>query len=285
MPIFVNQQRVKTFNFPGGECQVQIAASEIGDKTEVIAGLNSSDDILSLLLSVDAVRRIRPHTQLTLTIPYFPYARQDRICNPGEALSLKVMADLINSLHCQQVIVVDPHSDVTPALLNHCQTITLAQLITGSLLASKIQQEQWALIAPDAGAEKKIRDVAKQLSTDSHAVEFHCARKVRNTVTGQIVSTEFHDNVQGKKLIIIDDICDGGQTFIELAKVLQSQGAEEIYLYVSHGIFSQGLSVLKPYFKSVYCYHTMLSPEQIEPEFLTVLGKSLELFTQWNQGG
>jgi len=279
MPIYVNQQQVQTFNFPGGECQIKLPVGEIGYTAEVLAILNSSDDILSLLLVVDAVRRAQPVTRILLTIPYFPYARQDRVCNPGEALSLKVMADLINGLHCHRVIILDPHSDVTPALLNNCQTIPLAQLVAGGVLASKVQQDDWALVAPDAGAEKKVREVAKRLSTESHAIEMFCARKVRNTLTGQIVATELQGNVQGKKLIIIDDICDGGQTFIELAKVLQAQGAEEIYLYVTHGIFSQGLSVLKPYFKSIYCYHTWLNPEQIEPEFLTVLGNPLESFT------
>ena len=272
MPIYVNQLQVQAFNFPGGECQVGLVYSEIGNKTEIFAELNSSDDIMCLLLAVDAVRRIDPTTQISLTIPYFPYARQDRVCNPGEALSVKVMAELINGLHCQQVVIFDPHSDVTPALLNHCHAVSLAQLVTGSLLGSKIQQEDWVLIAPDAGAEKKVRELAKRLSTENHRVELACARKVRNTLTGQIISSELQADVQGKRLIIIDDICDGGQTFIELAKVLQAQGAKEIQLYVSHGIFSQGLGVLKPYFTAIYCYHTHLKQSQIEPEFLTVLG-------------
>jgi ribose-phosphate pyrophosphokinase len=72
--------------------------------------------------------------------------------------------------------------------------------------------------------------------------------------------------------LILDDICDGGRTFSELAKQLQVQHAGDIYLYVTHGIFSQGLAALKPHFKHVYCYHTMLPTDAIDSSFLTVLG-------------
>ena len=57
--------------------------------------------------------------------------------------------------------------------------------------------------------------------------------------------------------MIVDDICDGGQTFIELAKALEKQGAHQIFLYVTHGIFSKGLDTLKVYFSGVYCYHSL----------------------------
>jgi ribose-phosphate pyrophosphokinase len=72
-------------------------------------------------------------------------------------------------------------------------------------------------------------------------------------------------------LIILDDICDGGQTFVELAKHLKAQGAKAIYLYITHGIFSKGLSVLKQHFEHVYCYHTMLKAAEIDRDFLTIL--------------
>ena len=133
MPILVNQKSVGFFKFSGGECHVKISDLEITERTNILANLNNSDDVMSLLLIVDAVRRINPSTQVLLTIPYFPYARQDRVCNEGEALSVKVMADLINSLNCAGVTIYDPHSDVTPALLNNCRAISSIPTILGCM--------------------------------------------------------------------------------------------------------------------------------------------------------
>ncbi len=271
MTVFVNQKMLETFTFPGGECHVRVDISDIGDKTEILAYLGHSEAILQLLLAVDAIRRVNPNTVINLTIPYFPYGRQDRVCNPGEALSLSVMANLINSLQCNQVTIYDPHSEVTPAQLNRCVVITLAQIITSTALAGKIAQNNLALVSPDAGAEKKIDQLIQYLESP---VEVFYARKTRDLLTGAITSTNIQGNVSGKDLLILDDICDGGQTFIELAKVLKTLGARNLYLYVTHGIFSKGLDVLKPYFEQVYCYHTMLKSCQVDPGFLNILAET-----------
>ncbi len=271
MPIFLNGKALTAFKFPGGECHVRVQPSEIGEYTEILASLYSSDDILLLLLTVDAVRRCNGDTQIKLTIPYFPYARQDRVCNPGEPLSVKVMAGLINALQCQEVVIYDPHSDVTAALIENVKIIPIVDIITDTPLSHLIIANQLGLVSPDAGAEKKVQTLAKGLSTPTQPLSVFCARKVRDPLTGAIVATEIHDDVKQKNLILIDDICDGGQTFIELAKVLKQNGVGDIYLYITHGIFSKGLSVLKPWFKAVYCYHTLLEISQIDTEFLTVL--------------
>lgn len=272
MSIYVNNKMLDTFNFSGGECHVKIDVSTIGASTKILVHLNSSDDTMCLLLAVDAVRRINPSTAIELTIPYFPYARQDRVCNVGESLSVKVMADIINHLNCSKVTIYDPHSDVTPALLHNCSVISLADIIMQSTLAKMIHEKSFALVSPDAGAEKKIREVGKRLSSTFKTVEVFCATKVRETSTGNIIATELQGDVQGKNLILIDDICDGGRTFIELAKLLKSRDAKNICLYVTHGIFSKGLDVLKEHFSQVFCYHTMLKPADIDTKFLHILG-------------
>lgn len=272
MSIYVNNNKVETFIFSGGECQVKIPYFDALATTNIIAHLYSSDDIMCLLLAVDAVRRVNPQAILELTIPYFPYARQDRVCNEGEALSVRVMANLINSLNCEKVTVVDPHSDVTPALLNRVVTVSMADIITKSEIVDLIKDKGLNLLSPDAGAEKKVRNVANALSTLGITTEVLSATKSRDTKTGNITATQIHGDVHGKSFIILDDICDGGRTFIELAKVLKNQDAADIYLYTTHGIFSQGLEVLVPHFKHVYCQHTMLAQNKINRSFLIILG-------------
>lgn len=265
MRILVNNRAIEHFKFPGGEVQVKILPGEIHSKTEVFALLDSSDAILGLLLTIDAIRRVVPTTQIQLTLPYFPYARQDRVCNPGESLSVSVIAQLINSLQCEEVRLIDPHSDVTPALVENSRTTSLADLICGSELAQTIIENNWVLVSPDAGAEKKVRQLAQRLSAESSEREILCARKIRNTLTGAITATEVHGNIEGKDCIILDDICDGGQTFIELAKVLKARGARKVVLYVTHGIFSKGLEPLHGVLDQVYCYHTLNQSLESDP--------------------
>jgi ribose-phosphate pyrophosphokinase len=132
------------------------------------------------------------------------------------------------------------------------------------------------LLSPDAGAEKKVRSVAKKISSPNQSIDVLCASKTRDTRTGEITATEIHGDVKGKDIIILDDICDGGRTFIELAKVLRALNSGNIYLYITHGIFSKGLEVLEESFKHIYCYHTMLQPNQIKNSFLTIVKNSGE---------
>ena len=266
MPIFVNDNHVESLIFNGGECHVCVYAPNVYYITEVYAELDNSDDIMTLLLTVDAVRRIYPTASIRLTIPYFPYARQDRVCNPGEALSIKVMADLINSLRCDSVTIFDPHSDVTPALINNCVVKSIVDIIAYSpVINEKIVHEELILVSPDAGAEKKVRQLAKLMQK-----RVICATKERDTKTGEIISTHVCQDVENENLIIIDDICDGGRTFLELAKYLKKFGANDIYLYVTHGIFSKGMEQFKKLFKHIYCYH-VLNDLYTSDEFLTVL--------------
>lgn len=262
MPVYVNQELVEIFNFSGGECQVRLANYTITDKEiNIKAVLRNSDDILSLLLTADAVRRIDPLVRIHLTIPYVPYARQDRVCAKGEALSISVMADLINGLRADKVVILDPHSDVTPALIRNVVIKTMSDIIQNSILHSFIMNEKPILVSPDAGAEKKVRALAKALSTKNQTIEVIAATKVRDPKTGDIIETRIAGINPGQLYLVVDDICDGGRTFIELAKIMKAEGAGHISLFISHGIFSRGLSVLFDYFETIYCAHSWLENE------------------------
>ncbi|MEQ2351952.1 phosphoribosyltransferase family protein [Pseudoalteromonas piscicida] len=96
---------------------------------------------------------------------------------------------------------------------------------------------------------KKTLKIAQHFGGEVEVIQ---AQKVRNLKTGEIVQTQVLGEVKGKDLLIVDDICDGGRTFTELAKVLKAQGANSIALYVTHGIFSQGLGVFSGLIDTVY---------------------------------
>jgi ribose-phosphate pyrophosphokinase len=212
------------------------------------AEIHDSDDLVTLLLVNDALNRhmivdeYSPPPVRILLLPYLPYSRQDRVCNKGEALSIKVFADLINSMEFDSVITWDAHSDVGPALINNCVNLDVGKLINTTPLGRELirNPQDWLLIAPDAGAEKKVHEVAKYFG----GIPVVGATKVRDTKTGAITETTITDSILDlahRKFLVVDDICDGGRTFTELAKVLTRVKPAGLYLWVTHGLFSRGL--------------------------------------------
>lgn len=239
---------VEVFLFPGGEVGVKIKVEGFvyraikADHHTIIAKLYTANDVMTLVLATDALRRLDPETPLRLFMPYVPYARQDRVCVPGESFSLKAFAALINGLHFAKVTVVDPHSDVVGAVLDNVEIITQLQVVNRYQdFIKAVLANRAVFVSPDAGANKKTSELAKYFA---HS-EYLRADKKRNLETGEIVETVVYaDDLTGQTVVIADDICDGGRTFIELTKVLKAKGAIKVILYVTHGIFSKGLEPL-----------------------------------------
>ena len=232
--------------FPGGEVFIKLEPENRSFETVYItADIKSSVDIMELLLITNALRVINPRVFIDLQIPYMPYARQDRVMTFGESLSIKVFADLINSQKYDQVEVWDPHSEVTSALFNNL--IVLEQHEIAKTIPRK--WENTVLVAPDAGAAKKIYKLAKEVNCP-----VIIANKIRDVSTSKITHTLI--DVKGYEtanFLIVDDICDGGRTFTELAKIMRRQGADYIDLYITHGIFSAGLNVFNGLIETIYC--------------------------------
>ncbi len=238
-PLKGEEVQFESFTFAGGEPHIKINPDFDRSKNTIITHrLNSFNDLGLLCLAVDALKRMGAALE-TLIIPYFPAARQDRVMVLGEPLSVKVYADIINSLDFKKVIVFDAHSEVTPAVLNHCEVVPNHQFI------QKVIQtigEEILLISPDGGALKKIYKVSEFLG----GIEVIECSKSRNVKTGKLSGFKVYtDDLQGKNCLIVDDICDGGGTFIGLAQELKNKNAGKLYLAVSHGIFSKGFDNLK----------------------------------------
>lgn len=218
----------------------------------VYAHVNNSDAIVDLLLFTDAFNRLGRgtgnQTKKVCYVPYIPYARQDRVMKPGEALGAAVFGSLINLCGFDRVIVDDPHSDVSPALIKNvsiCEQHELALDILGYGFFDGA-----VIVAPDAGAIKKATKLAQSVGHTSVGV----GTKTRNLLTNDITNTSYTGpKVKGKRVIMVDDCADGGRTFIELGRVLKSQGASEVILYVTHALFSYGADVFDGTVDEIYC--------------------------------
>lgn len=257
---------VSTMTFNGGEENVRIELGSAAERTDhphtvrIETKLTSSTKVMQLALAVDAIRNLfGSKVDIELRALYFPYARQDRVCNKGEALSVKVMSNLINAMGFSEVVVADAHSDVTTALLDNVTNLSQVDIIGLSSLRYSTTNP-FTLVAPDAGAAKKTHALAKAIGCKD-VVQ---GEKLRNMATGQIIRTELNGDVDGKDLVIVDDVCDGGRTFLELAKVAKARGAQSITLYVTHGIFSQGMSVFAGLIDTVYTTNSFHSRKELE---------------------
>lgn len=244
---FLNDTEIEfeSFVFAGGEPHIKITPFDTNQTVTITHRINSFNDLGLLLIAVDALQRMKVKA-INAFIPYFPAARQDRLMQTGEPLTVKVYAQIINALQLNIIQIFDVHSEVTPALLNNCETIDNCKFI-----AKVVNQlnDNLLLVSPDGGALKKIYKLAQNLG-GKQVIE--CS-KSRDVKTGKLSGFKVYaDDLQGKDCLIVDDICDGGGTFIGLAQTLKAKNAGKLYLAVSHGIFSKGTAELAAYFDGIF---------------------------------
>lgn len=255
--------KFQAMKFHGGEPHVKI--HEFWNSTEyldigltvsavetvmIATRINSFGDFGLFAVTVDALRRMGVE-RIHAFIPYFPGARQDRVTEPGEPLTVSVYANLINSMGLSQVFIYDPHSDVTPAVLNNCVVLNNHRFIRKVAIEILSDDVGFFVVSPDAGSNKKIEAVYRNLPQGAMGLVH--GNKKRDTKTGELTGFEVYaDNLYNQPCLIIDDICDGGGTFLGLGEKLKEKGAGDLYLAVSHGIFSKGFSDLNRMFKQVF---------------------------------
>lgn len=197
---------------------------------------------MSAMFLVDAMTaRGQPVPELIL--PCMPGSRQDRLNRTGDFLfTARSVAGEINWRGFPKVTLVDPHSDVTPALVNRSVVVTAADCINPP------RNKYDAVISPDAGAEKRASAVAKKLG-----VPLIHAWKTRDVATGNISGFGMEqDSIHDGLALVVDDLCDAGGTFLGLGEVLRAR-AIGAHLWVTHGLFHKGTKALLERYGHLYC--------------------------------
>lgn len=229
----------KVFQFPGGESHVVLEPKA----TVQIAFVQGAegDDLMALAMWADACKR-HGGLKTVLALPYLPGARQDR----GTPLGAKVYADFINSLGIDHVVCIDPHSDVAPALYDRLTIVPLTDLpIWDTLFKGKFA----GVIIPDVGAAKRAQAVADKLGVPTYQ-----AGKKRDFATGKLSGFHCEQLPPNGHFLVVDDICDGGGTFVGLADAIAEQDKSDfrLSLWVTHGIYSKGMSALEFRYSNIY---------------------------------
>ncbi|ESS56090.1 ribose-phosphate diphosphokinase [Kosakonia cowanii] len=267
--LFIDNQNVEIDHgvFPDGAVWLKVTG-ELPAFAQLmrirVAAMRDMNDFMLLAQLVDAVRHVTDVAVSHLQLAWLPWARQDRHMVAGDSFALKVFANQLNTLNFDKIFILDPHSDAAAAAINNCVAIPQETcLLQSETLRRAIAQGELMLVAPDAGALKKIHNVAKATGAKNYAI----LTKERDVASGNLTGFALvAGEVAGKDLLIVDDLCDAGGTFIGSAQVLREAGARSVSLYVTHGIFSKGVdNLLNNGIDAIYTTTSFTSPTLASP--------------------
>jgi len=255
-----SQITYKPVKFPDGQQSIILDEKHLSfiqkGKVTVLSRMNSFLDVEMIILANQALKEVGAK-EVHLFVPYFLGARSDIKFVDGSSNYLKtVICPIINLQKFESVTVVDPHSIALENCLERFRKVNNFSLVKHSLEHIQNDDSEIVVVSPDAGALKKIYDVVEEFRIEKMII----ASKHRDIRTGKITHTDVPgiDMHKNCKYVIIDDICDGGRTFTEIAKTIHLQRpTAKIYLVVTHGIFSSGFEELKKYFTEIYCTNSI----------------------------
>ena len=215
------------------EIYVKIEENVRGVDTFVIQPLCRpvNEHFVELTIIIDALKRASA-ARVTAVIPYFGYARQDRKTSGREPITAKLIANLLVSAGLDRVLTIDLHSDQIQGFFD----IPLDHLTAISLFTDHIKKQNYpnpVIVSPDLGSVKRVRKIADLLDLPFAILDK--VRKKPNVVT----KVNLLGDVRGKTAILIDDMIDTGHTICAAIKKIKQEGAEKVYTYSTHPVFSK----------------------------------------------
>jgi len=266
---------IKTWKYPGGELGVRV---ENTLPTIPTFRIQNSDDLIAMIMALNCAM-YRNESITEITIPYLPYARQDRVATAGDPNAIQVVAELIATTNVKKVYTYDVHSEKSVVAFAEVGIDLISFDPTNFVMkfAKDIGEKSIYLIAPDKGATEKTKRYAKSLANRTDGEIFsgviQCA-KVRDPISGKLKKFEIADQKEiamtdATSFVIADDICDGGRTFLGVYDALvAAYGVHRTYLFTTHGIYSQGIDILATKFRMVASTDTFIN-NLVHPNLIT----------------
>jgi ribose-phosphate pyrophosphokinase len=225
--------RVERFN--DQEIFVEVYENVRGEDMFIIQSTSNpaNDNLMELLIMADALKRSSA-SRITAVIPYFGYARQDRRSKARTPISAKLVANMIAQSGIERVLTLDLHATQIQGFFD----IPVDNLYASPIFCLDIRHQfkdnldNLMIVSPDVGGVARARELAKRLEAPLSIVD------KRREKAGEIAEMTVIGNVEGKKCLIIDDICDTAGTLCKAAEVILESGASEVHAYISHGVLS-----------------------------------------------
>jgi len=223
--------KCRIYNFSDGEIWVKYNENIRGKDVYIIQSTNPpADNLMELLIMIDAAVRASA-SRITAVIPYFGYARQDRKDMPRVSITAKLVANLLTTAGIDRVITMDLHAPQLQGFFDipvdhlYCSVLFLKYF-------KKIKLRNLAVAAPDVGGSKRARVYAKELGADLILID---KRRPKPNVA-EVMNVI--GDVNGKNVLIVDDLIDTANTFVAAVEALRAAGARDIYGAATHPILS-----------------------------------------------
>lgn len=231
--------------FPDNENRVRVVEDVVDQHVVLVQSTGISPNLyyMELFFMLDSLRR-NGASEITLVIPYLGYQRQDHIFRDGEGVSLEVIIKLLEHLGIDRIISFDLHSIKIPELfhvpISHLSALPVfAKKINGMIKDKVLMINDLVLVSPDMGGIRRVELLSEMLGGK---VPYISIEKDRDLDSGEIESVKINGDVK-KTAIIVDDVISTGKTLISAANLLVKNGAENIYVMATHGIFAGEASI------------------------------------------
>ncbi|MEO0982418.1 MAG: ribose-phosphate pyrophosphokinase [Pseudomonadota bacterium] len=227
----LTEAEVKTF--ADNEVFVRINENVRGEDVFVIQSTSApaNDNLMELLICIDALARASAR-RITAVIPYFGYARQDRKTDGRTPISAKLVANLISTAGADRVLTMDLHAGQIQGFFD----VPTDNLIAAPVIEADIREnyngDDIMIVSPDVGGVVRARSLANRLGCDLAIVDKRRPRAGESEVMNII------GDVDGRRCILVDDICDSGGTLCNASAALKEKGAKSAAAYVTHGVLS-----------------------------------------------
>ncbi|MGB0895164.1 MAG: ribose-phosphate pyrophosphokinase [Parashewanella sp.] len=220
--------------FSDGEISVQINENVRGADAFIIQSTcaPTNDNLMELIVMVDALRRASAG-RITAVIPYFGYARQDRRVRSARVpITAKVVADFLSSVGVDRVLTCDLHAEQIQGFFDvPVDNVFGSPVLLDDMIAKELDNP--VVVSPDIGGVVRARAVAKLLNDSDLAIIDKRRPKANVSQVMHIIG-----DVEGRDCIIVDDMIDTGGTLCKAAEALKEQGANRVFAYATHPIFS-----------------------------------------------
>lgn len=253
--ILISGEEIRQDSFSAGELKLNL--TPISKDIPILVKWRYEND--RELFTIACIREFYKENYCALEVNYFPHARMDRVKNPEDVFTLKVFCKMLNDMHFDKVICLDVHSNVTPALVDNFYSSSPKSYIENVL--TTIGTENLTLFFPDEGAMKRYGEMFKDIPQAFGIKKRNWEnQKIEDYMVAGL------ENIIGKRILIIDDICSYGNTFVKAAEALKKVGVKEIYLYVSHceDAISKGSVFTSGYFDGIFTTNSLVRSKETE---------------------